>query len=151
GECLRAWRRHECRPVARRYRSPCALSGANPEPHHHGIRARDHSQHVHRSVRRRQRSASPVYLGAMRFWPERNGAGRQATHRSDRNGCADVVGIVMRAAPIGAFGAIAFTVGKFGAGSLLSLGKLLISFYVTCLIFIVAVLWPIAHVTGVSL
>jgi Na+/H+-dicarboxylate symporter len=57
----------------------------------------------------------------------------------------------MWAAPIGAFGAIAFTVGKFGAGSLLSLGKLLISFYVTCLIFIVAVLWPIAHFTGVSL
>jgi aerobic C4-dicarboxylate transport protein len=62
-----------------------------------------------------------------------------------------IVGIVMWAAPIGAFGAIAFTVGKFGAGSLLSLGKLLISFYVTCLIFIVAVLWPIAHFAGVSL
>jgi aerobic C4-dicarboxylate transport protein len=62
-----------------------------------------------------------------------------------------VVGIVMWAAPMGAFGAIAFTVGKFGAGSLLSLSKLLISFYVTCLIFIVAVLWPIAHFTGVSL
>jgi len=43
-----------------------------------------------------------------------------------------IVGIVMWAAPIGAFGAIAFTVGKFGAGSLLSLGKLLVSFYVTC-------------------
>ena len=62
-----------------------------------------------------------------------------------------IVGIVMWAAPIGAFGAIAFTVGKFGAGSLLSLGKLLISFYLTCLIFILAVLWPIAHFTGVSL
>jgi sodium:dicarboxylate symporter family protein len=62
-----------------------------------------------------------------------------------------IVAIVMWAAPIGAFGAIAFTVGKFGAGSLLSLGKLLISFYVTCLVFILAVLWPIAHFTGVSL
>jgi aerobic C4-dicarboxylate transport protein len=62
-----------------------------------------------------------------------------------------IVAIVMWAAPIGAFGAIAFTVGKFGAGSLLSLGKLLISFYVTCLIFILAVLWPVAHFTGVSL
>ena len=41
--------------------------------------------------------------------------------------------------------------GYFGAGSLLSLGKLLISFYVTCLVFILAVLWPIAHFTGVSL
>jgi aerobic C4-dicarboxylate transport protein len=62
-----------------------------------------------------------------------------------------IVAIVMWAAPIGAFGAIAFTVGKFGAGSLLSLGKLLISFYVTCLIFIFAVLWPICHWCGVSL
>jgi aerobic C4-dicarboxylate transport protein len=62
-----------------------------------------------------------------------------------------IVGIVMWAAPIGAFGAIAFTVGKFGAGSLLSLGKLLISFYLTCLIFIFAVLWPIAHFCGVNI
>ena len=62
-----------------------------------------------------------------------------------------IVAIVMWAAPIGAFGAIAFTVGKFGTGSLFSLGKLLISFYVTCLIFIFAVLWPISHLCGVSL
>ncbi len=62
-----------------------------------------------------------------------------------------IVAVVMWAAPIGAFGAIAFTVGKFGAGSLLSLGKLLISFYVTCLIFIFAVLWPVAHFCGVSI
>jgi aerobic C4-dicarboxylate transport protein len=61
-----------------------------------------------------------------------------------------IVAIVMWAAPIGAFGAIAFTVGKFGAGSLVSLGKLLISFYVTCLIFIFAVLWPICHWCRVS-
>lgn len=62
-----------------------------------------------------------------------------------------IVAMVMWAAPIGAFGAIAFTVGKFGTGSLLSLGKLIITFYVTCLIFIFAVLWPIAHWCGVSL
>ena len=62
-----------------------------------------------------------------------------------------IVGIVMSAPPIGAFGAIAFTVGKFGAGSLLSLGKLLISFYLTCLILIFAVLWPIAHWCGVNI
>jgi aerobic C4-dicarboxylate transport protein len=62
-----------------------------------------------------------------------------------------IVAIVMWAAPLGAFGAIAFTVGKFGAGSLVSLGKLLISFYITCLIFIFAVLWPICHWCGVSL
>ena len=62
-----------------------------------------------------------------------------------------IVAIVMWAAPIGAFGAIAFTVGKFGAGSLVSLARLLISFYVTCLIFILAVLWPVSHFAGVSL
>jgi aerobic C4-dicarboxylate transport protein len=62
-----------------------------------------------------------------------------------------IVAIVMWAAPIGAFGAIAFTVGKFGAGSLLSLGQLLITFYITCLIFIFGVLWPIAHWCGFSL
>jgi len=62
-----------------------------------------------------------------------------------------VVAIVMWAAPIGAFGAIAFTVGKFGAGSLVSLGKLLGGFYVTCLIFIFGVLWPVAHWCGFSI
>ena len=62
-----------------------------------------------------------------------------------------IVAIVMWAAPIGTFGAIAFTVGKFGAGSLFSLGKLLVSFYITCLIFIFAVLWPICHWCGFSL
>jgi aerobic C4-dicarboxylate transport protein len=62
-----------------------------------------------------------------------------------------IVGFVMWAAPIGAFGAIAFTVGKFGAGSLISLGKLVITFYVTCLIFIFAVLWPVAQSCGISI
>ena len=62
-----------------------------------------------------------------------------------------VVAIVMWTAPIGAFGAIAFTVGKFGAGSLVSLGKLLGGFYVTCLIFIFGVLWPVAHACGFSI
>ena len=62
-----------------------------------------------------------------------------------------IVAFVMWAAPIGAFGAIAFTVGKFGAGSLLSLGKLIVSFYITCLVFIFAVLWPISRWCGFSL
>ena len=62
-----------------------------------------------------------------------------------------IVAIVMWAAPIGAFGAIAFTVGKFGTGSLVSLGKLLASFYVTCLVFIIVVLWPICRWCGFSL
>ena len=62
-----------------------------------------------------------------------------------------IVHMVMWAAPIGAFGAIAFTIGKFGLGSLASLGKLLGGFYVTCLIFIAIVLGPIAAFCGFSL
>ena len=62
-----------------------------------------------------------------------------------------IVSIVMWAAPIGAFGAMAFTVGKFGAGSLIALGKLIASFYVTCLIFVFGILWPIASWSGFSL
>jgi aerobic C4-dicarboxylate transport protein len=62
-----------------------------------------------------------------------------------------MVGMVMWAAPVGAFGAIAFTVGKFGAGSLLSLGKLLGGFYLTCLIFVFGVLGPVCWWAGFSL
>src|SRR5258708_21359975 len=62
-----------------------------------------------------------------------------------------VVRIVMWAAPLGAFGAIAFTVGKFGIGSLASLGKLVGGFYVTCIFFIVVVFGPIAAFCGFSL
>lgn len=62
-----------------------------------------------------------------------------------------IVAIVMWAAPLGAFGAIAFTVGRFGAGSLVSLGKLLGGFYLTCLVFIFGVLAPISAWAGFSL
>ena len=62
-----------------------------------------------------------------------------------------VVAIVMWAAPLGAFGAIAFTVGKFGVGSLASLGKLLGEFYLTCVIFVIVGLGPVAWFCGISL
>jgi len=62
-----------------------------------------------------------------------------------------VVGFVMWAAPIGAFGAIAFTVGRFGAGTLVQLGKLLGGFYLTCLVFVFGVLWPVCAWVGFSL
>jgi aerobic C4-dicarboxylate transport protein len=62
-----------------------------------------------------------------------------------------VVGMVMWAAPIGAFGAIAFTVGKFGVGSLASLGKLVGDFYLTCLIFVFGVLGVVSLLCGFSL
>ena len=62
-----------------------------------------------------------------------------------------VVGIIMKVAPIGAFGAMAFTIGKFGLGSLLPLMKLMGSFYLTCGLFIVVVLGLIARFTGFSI
>ena len=52
----------------------------------------------------------------------------------------DVVAIVMRLAPIGAFGAMAFTIGRYGLGSLLALGKLMAGVYLTCAFFIFIVL-----------
>jgi len=62
-----------------------------------------------------------------------------------------VVHIIMRFAPIGAFGAMAFTVGKYGIGTLVSLGWLLASVYLTCLLFIVLVLGAVARFSGFSL
>ena len=57
-----------------------------------------------------------------------------------------IVGNIMKLAPIGAFGAMAFTIGKYGVGSLVSLGKLMGTFYLTCLVFIFVVLGIIARV-----
>jgi aerobic C4-dicarboxylate transport protein len=62
-----------------------------------------------------------------------------------------IVGIIMKVAPIGAFGAMAFTIGKYGIGSLLSLGKLMGTFYATCLFFIFVVLGLIARFHGFSI
>ena len=62
-----------------------------------------------------------------------------------------VVHIIMRFAPIGAFGAMAFTVGKYGIATLVSLGWLLASVYLTCALFIVIVLGGVARFSGFSL
>lgn len=61
------------------------------------------------------------------------------------------VAIVMWVAPIGAFGAIAFTVGRYGAGALASLGNLLACFYFVCFVFVFLVLAPLCRVFGFSL
>ena len=62
-----------------------------------------------------------------------------------------IVGFIMKLAPIGAFGAMAFTIGKYGVGSLFSLGKLMGAFYLTCLLFIFVVLGLIARFHGFSI
>ena len=62
-----------------------------------------------------------------------------------------IVALVMRLAPIGAFGAMAFTVGKFGLHSLLSLGKLIACFYATSALFVVLVLGLVLRWVGLNL
>ena len=62
-----------------------------------------------------------------------------------------IVGYIMKVAPIGAFGAMAFTIGKYGVSSLLQLGQLMATFYATCLLFIFVVLGGIARAHGFSI
>jgi aerobic C4-dicarboxylate transport protein len=62
-----------------------------------------------------------------------------------------VIRIIMKVAPLGALGAMAFTIGKYGLGSLASLGQLMIAFYTTCLLFIFLVLGSVLHAFGFSL
>jgi aerobic C4-dicarboxylate transport protein len=62
-----------------------------------------------------------------------------------------IVAFIMRLAPVGAFGAMAFTIGKYGAGTLVSLGMLMACFYFTCLLFIFGVLGAIARLHGFSI
>ncbi len=62
-----------------------------------------------------------------------------------------LVAILMRAAPVGAFGAMAFTIGKYGVGSLANLAGLLATFYLTSAIFVVVVLGITARLAGFSI
>ncbi|HEV7621626.1 MAG TPA: dicarboxylate/amino acid:cation symporter [Flavisolibacter sp.] len=71
--------------------------------------------------------------------------------RSLSDGLFAVIRIIMKVAPIGAFGAMAFTIGQYGIGSLTRLGELMISFYCTCLIFIFIVLAGVLRMFGFNL
>ncbi len=71
--------------------------------------------------------------------------------KSLESGLFGVIKIIMKVAPIGAFGAMSFTIGKYGLGSLASLGQLMLSFYTTCIIFIVVVLGSVMKFTGYNL
>lgn len=62
-----------------------------------------------------------------------------------------VVAILMKAAPIGAFGAMAFTIGKYGVGSLANLAALVGTFYLTSLLFVVVVLGAVSRLAGFSI
>ncbi|HRB57339.1 dicarboxylate/amino acid:cation symporter [Acinetobacter sp. SwsAc7] len=63
----------------------------------------------------------------------------------------NIVNMIMKLAPIGAFGAMAYTIGKYGIGSLAQLAQLIICFYITCLLFIFLVLGTISRVCGFSI
>ncbi len=62
-----------------------------------------------------------------------------------------IIGFIMRVAPIGAFGAMAYTIGAHGISSLWALGQLMLGFYMTCLIFIFLVLGAVAKISGFSI
>jgi len=62
-----------------------------------------------------------------------------------------IVSIIMRLAPIGAFGAMSYTIGKYGIGSLNQLGFLILSFYTTCILFIFVVLGVITKICGINI
>src|ERR1044072_4480135 len=62
-----------------------------------------------------------------------------------------IVHILMYAAPIGAFGAMAFTIGQYGIGTLANLAELVVSFYVTALLFVIVVLGIVARIAGFSI
>jgi aerobic C4-dicarboxylate transport protein len=62
-----------------------------------------------------------------------------------------VIGIIVEAAPIGAFGAMAFTIGQYGLGSLANLGALILTFYLASILFVLVVLGTIAYFSGFSI
>ncbi|MFZ3186315.1 MAG: dicarboxylate/amino acid:cation symporter [Pseudomonas sp.] len=63
----------------------------------------------------------------------------------------NIIGMIMKVAPLGAFGAMAFTIGQYGVGSLVQLGQLMICFYITCVLFVLVVLGGIARAHGFSI
>ena len=63
----------------------------------------------------------------------------------------NIINVIMRVAPIGAFGAMAFTIGAYGVGSLVQLGELMACFYLTCILFVLLVLGSIARFHGFNI
>jgi len=62
-----------------------------------------------------------------------------------------VIALIMRAAPLGAFGAMSFTIGRYGIGALAQLGFLMLCFYLTCVIFIFVVMGAVAAMMGLNI
>jgi aerobic C4-dicarboxylate transport protein len=79
--------------------------------------------------------------------------GRMVLHVLDEAGAAlfGVIWLIMKVAPLGAFGAMAFTVGRYGIGALVQLGYLMFCFYLTCALFVLIGLELVMRVTGLRL
>ena len=71
--------------------------------------------------------------------------------QSLEDGLFSIIKIIMKVAPLGALGAMAFTIGKYGLGSLAALGQLMISFYITCILFIIVILGGILKFAGYNI
>jgi aerobic C4-dicarboxylate transport protein len=79
--------------------------------------------------------------------------GRELTRVLDQAGHVlfGIISLIMRVAPIGAFGAMAFAIGKYGVGSLIQLAWLMGAFYITCILFIFVVLAAVLRITGLGM
>nr|WP_283949456.1 dicarboxylate/amino acid:cation symporter [Limobrevibacterium gyesilva] len=79
--------------------------------------------------------------------------GRSVVHFLDDAGAAlfGIIGMIMRVAPLGAFGAMSFTIGRYGIGALAQLGILMLCFYITCAVFIFVVMSTVMRMTGLRL
>jgi aerobic C4-dicarboxylate transport protein len=79
--------------------------------------------------------------------------GKAVVHFLDETGGAlfGVIAIIMRAAPLGAFGAMAFTIGRYGIGALAQLGFLMLCFYLTCGLFIFLAMGAVAALMGLNI
>jgi aerobic C4-dicarboxylate transport protein len=88
-------------------------------------------------------------IGCSKLGPK----GAELTHVLDQAGSAmfNVIGLIMKVAPIGAFGAMAFSIGSYGIKSLASLGLLMACFYLTCFLFVFIVLNVVMRITGLRL
>ncbi len=149
----RAWASTSIRPrwTPSRSRNTC------PRP---TARARPSSSCT--SSRTRSSARSPMATSCRSCWSRCSSARRWpcwATAPRSCMTCVDqvskvffhIVHVITKVAPIGAFGAMAFTIGKYGLGSLVPLLKLIGTFYFTAIVFVLVVLGTVAEVTGFSI
>lgn len=97
-----------------------------------------------------------ILLFAVLFGAAMSHAGERARPFIDMldmflQGMFGIVRMVMVLAPIGAFGAIAFTIGKYGIGSMAAYGKLIVAVYATCALFVIVVLGVVARICRISM